>query len=144
MGKHKKYAPYHSTEIIQPKYPTDRYGYSIPLEELDGVPETRLHGKHYEETNHHYGFIKSVMARSVILLTFRNLDCEQIQPPIDVHQWLHCRFGPPERIKEINALDMIMEQVAIGGLIRLGSARHPEYKEITPEKIDLLKACYQH
>jgi hypothetical protein len=124
-----------------PPAPTDKYGICIPFEELD-LPETILEGRSYNETNHHYAFTKSAMSSLAIYTTFRNLDAMQTQQPADVHDYYHHKYGQPELLKPIQALDEIIKQYAIGGLIRIGSSRSPEYKELTEGKIIQLKQEY--
>ena len=126
---------------MNPAWPTDKNGICYPLEALD-PPETHLEGKNYQETNHHYGFTKTVMSRLAIYTVFRNLDCNQAQFPMDVHDWAHRKFSQPELLRPVQALDKIMEQFAIGGLIRIGSARNPEYKKITDSTILKVKHEY--
>lgn len=121
--------------------PVDKYGICIPFEGLD-LMETQLEGRDYVENNHHYAYEKRTMGKLAIYQTFRDLDCMQTQQPIDVHAQFHSLYGQPELIKPVQALDKIMEQFAIGGLLRIGSARNPEYKPLTDNKIIQLKDEY--
>jgi len=140
-GKRRRKPTHYDTFSCLPAAPKDKYGISLAFEELD-LPETHLEGKYYNETNHHYAFTKSTMSSLAIYTTFRNLDAIQAQQPADVHDYFHRKYGPPELLKPVQALDEIMRQYAIGGLIRIGSARHPEYKEIQESKIIQLKQEY--
>jgi len=115
-----------------------RHGIALRIEELH-LPESRLDLSNPNNiNNHHYGHARRWFSRLAILQTFRDLDREQQQIPIDTHVLGHKLFSPPMMPTPEQALSNVMDAYEQDELLRYGSARNPKYEPITSHLIDQL------
>lgn len=88
------------------RYPT-RNGVSVsPLDIW--LPETHLNPeKDKNYNNHHTQFYARMYGGFLLYRVFHDLAANQQYLPLDVHQWLHDRYGPPEMPTPIEAMNRI-------------------------------------
>lgn len=113
------------------------------LEELN-LPESRLDLTNPNNfNNHHYAHARQWFSRLAILQTFRDLDREQTQIPVDTHVLGHKLFKPPMMPTPEQALGNIMDAYEQNELLRYGSARNPKYFPLTNDLMDQLVYEYR-
>lgn len=119
-------------------YPTDEYGFAIPLE------ETRVPYIEDPTTEvHHYNFYARSFGSLAIAQTFRDLQSQQIVVPRQSHVRLHQMYQGIQLPPVANMLDEIEYQHYMGGKLHI-RAPYIGYQQhdITPDLMDDLYAEY--
>jgi hypothetical protein len=112
--------------MFELQYPT-RNGIAINPREIE-LPETKLD---FNEKNlHHLEWLKRLMGKFAILTILRDLDSLQSGEYIDVHNWLHTQFEPPELPTIRQAMDYIDDAYNHDEKLQTGSLKHPKYLEL--------------
>lgn len=113
------------------RYPTIN-GIAISPYQLE-LPKTRLDiGKPESYNNHHYEWTARAMGCFVLTRMLRNLDSEQGSLLVDVHDWLHEFFLPPELPTPYQAITRIGEAYERQEPLRFGSIHKPQIRLMTP------------
>jgi len=127
---------------MEKAWPT-RNGIAVRLNELN-LPESRLNLNNPNNfNNHHYGFERRSFARLAIFQTFRDLDREQEQAPIDTHALGHRLFSAPRMLSPEQALSNVFDAYEQDESLRYGSANHPTYKPLTNDLMNQLVQEYK-
>ncbi len=77
------------------RYPT-KEGIAVPIYDVY-LPESEYSRDSYKYTNNHHGaWTARALGKSAVTIALRNLDRHQYVMPIDIHNWLHSHYEPPE------------------------------------------------
>lgn len=120
------------------RYPT-RNGIAVTPNEL-WLPRPRT-----RETNtHHNEWTAKSLGRSAVTLALRNLERHQYVLPVNVHNYIHDHYDPPQLPTEGQAAKEVIEAYEMGERFRVYNKHFHRYdlKEIPPELVDEFVAAY--
>lgn len=127
--------------MIQVPYPVGERNFVVAPNELDLPASANLEHKN----NHHLYWPYRQLGLLAITRTFRDLQHNQLEMPVDQHSALHQRYGPP---KKLPGLASMMEQIEmaeiIGEPLVYQEDRRGDYitQYLTKSAIQLLKIEY--
>lgn len=127
-------------------YPT-RNGVPISPLEIYDLSTSRLNLEAQRNFNlHHSAWTRKMFGKNILMLTFRQLENNQLFMPVDIHDQLHQEYDPPVMPTPLQAIHEIERAMDAGEQLRI---RQPAKKvgkyvleSITEETFAKVKASY--
>lgn len=114
------------------RYPTEN-GIALSPYEL-WLPGSKKRG----ENNHHAHFTRKKFEQTAATLALRNLARHQYVMPVDIHNFLHDTYAPPELPTEDQAAKEVIDAYESGEQFKIYNkhAHRYDYRDIPPELVD--------